>query len=175
MAVQGVTRPGKSEVSNNDRDLIAGARGDFSICRRLDEGAPPEIAARPRWPARASAADVRAARAAPTNRVVAAAVAGPATGGAAVAGAAAAPPDAARVAGADDADAAGLAGAAAALRVVARVAGLVARGGARGGRRRRCRPYLHNRPPNGSRRPCPRTSSGASSPGDGGAPEPAGL
>ena len=52
MAVQGVTRLQAKVRSKQQReDLIAGARDDFlAICRRLDEGAPPEIAARPRWP-----------------------------------------------------------------------------------------------------------------------------
>ena len=52
MAVQGVTRLQAKIRSKNERDnIIAGARDDFlAICRRLDEGAPPEIAARPRWP-----------------------------------------------------------------------------------------------------------------------------
>ena len=53
MAVQGVTRlQAKIRSKQSRQDLIAGARDDFlAICRRLDEGAPPEIAARPRWPA----------------------------------------------------------------------------------------------------------------------------
>ena len=52
MAVQGVTRlQAKIRSKQQRQDLIAGARDDFlAICRRLDEGAPPEIAARPRWP-----------------------------------------------------------------------------------------------------------------------------
>ena len=52
MAVQGVTRlQAKIRSKQQRNELIAGARDDFlAICRRLDEGAPPEIAARPRWP-----------------------------------------------------------------------------------------------------------------------------
>ena len=52
MAVQGVTRlQAKIRSKQQREDIIAGARDDFlAICRRLDEGAPPEIAARPRWP-----------------------------------------------------------------------------------------------------------------------------
>jgi len=52
MAVQGVTRlQAKIRSKQSREELINGARDDFlAICRRLDEGAPPEIAARPRWP-----------------------------------------------------------------------------------------------------------------------------
>ena len=52
MAVQGVTRlQAKIRSKKQREDVINGARDDFlAICRRLDEGAPPEIAARPRWP-----------------------------------------------------------------------------------------------------------------------------
>ena len=52
MAMQGVTRlQAKIRSKQQRNELIAGARDDFlAICRRLDEGAPPEIAARPRWP-----------------------------------------------------------------------------------------------------------------------------
>ena len=118
MAVQGVTRLQAKIRSKQQRaELIAGARDDFlAICRRLDEGAPPEIAARPRWPGPGLCAPTFAPLV-PPQQIAWSPPPSPDRPLAAPRSPARPPrsPDAARVAGADDADAARLAGAAAAL------------------------------------------------------------